>query len=271
MNQITNSPVRDAMRVKNEADAKRKEIQIQDKLRKDLAGIVSKETFPSQACFGLAVIFGIIGAVIGRSFQAFLVGAVVGAVMYIWMNLQVKKQNADADAERERLRQNAKNDIQEAYNEADRLTRQQIDAYDKEVERYCQTLLQKADTISEMVEHNTDMFRRMISHADASSNIRFVEADFCFKVLVTGVMYSYQSKYTNPQDDYNFNRRRFHDLNSSAECEGLAQALTKLTVRKMESYYPRNFEPIQVSHIDSEVMMHFKNINQNFVPAKNIF
>ena len=271
MNQITNSPIKEAMRQQNENDARNKEYQIRNKLNADIAQIVYKNKFPGGLCAGLAIGIGIVGAIIGKSFMGFLIGAAVGVGIYILLNVWVNNQNAGADAEKRRLEQEAENEIQRAYDEADRRTVQQINAYDNEVKQYCQRVLQKADTITSMVQHNTDMFQRMVSHADAGSNMRFVESDFTYKVLVNGIMYSYQSRYTNPQDDFNFDKQRFRNLNSNTECEGLAQALAKLTMKKMMSLYPPNSLSITVSHVDAEVTMHYKAANKNFVAARDIF
>ena len=252
MNQITNSPIKEAMRQQNENDARNKEYQIRNKLNSDIAQIVYKNKFPGGLCTGLAIGFGIVGAIIGESFTGFLIGVAMGVGIYVLLNVWMNSQNASAEAEKRRLTQEAENEIQRAYTEADQRTVQQINAYDNEVKQYCQRILQKADTISAMVQHNTNMFQRMVSHADAGSNMRFVESNFTFKVQTTGIMYSYQSRYTNPQDDYNFDKQRFRNLNSNTECEGLAQALAKLTIKKMMSLYPPNSLHITVSHIDAE-------------------
>ena len=259
------------MRQQNENNAQNTELQIRNKLNFDIAQIVYKNKFTGGSCGVLAVVFGIIVAVIGKSFSAFLFGAGMGVGAYILLNVWVKNQNVGADAEKRRLEEEAEREIQNAYNEADERTVQQINTYDNEVKQYCQRILQKADTITSMVQHNTDMFQRMVSHADAGSNMRFVESEFVFKVLVTGIIYSYQSRYTNPQDDYNFDKQRFRNLNSNTECEGLAQALAKLTIKKMMSLYPPNSLNITVSHIDAEVTMHYKAANKNFVAARDIF
>lgn len=271
MNQITNSPIKEAMRQQNENDARNKEYQIRNKLNSDIAQIVYKNKFPGGLCSGLVIGFGIAGAIVGKSFTGFLVGAAIGVGIYVLLNVWVNSQNASAEAEKRRLTQEAENEIQRAYTEADQRTVQKINAYDNEVKQYCQRILQKSDTISSMVQHNTNMFQRMVSHADAGSNMRFVESDITFKVQTTGIMYSYQSRYTNPQDDYNFDKQRFRNLNSNTECEGLAQALAKLTIKKMMSLYPPNSLHITVSHIDAEVTMHYKAANKNFVAARDIF
>ncbi|MCR5204160.1 MAG: hypothetical protein K6E47_03825 [Lachnospiraceae bacterium] len=271
MNQITNSPIKEAMRQQNENDARNREVQIRNRLNSDIAQLVYKSKFPGSVCAGLVIGVGILIAVISQSMDGFLIGALIGVAIYIGLNVWVKKQNSGADAEKIRLQDQAEKDIQNAYAEADRRTVQQINAYDNEVKQYCQRILQKADTITTMIQHNTDMFQRMVSHADAGSNMRFVESDFTFKVIMTGVMYSYQSRYTNPQDDFNFDKQRFRNLNKETECEGLAQALAKLTIKKMMSLYPPNSLHITVSHIDAEVTMHYKAANKNFVAARDIF
>lgn len=268
MNQIMNSPIKDAMRQQNENDARNREFQIRNKLNSDIAQIVYKRKFSRGVCAGLGIGVGIAGVAIG---QSFFIGAVIGIIIYIGLNIWVKTQNQDADALKRRLQEEAERDVQSAYAEADKRTVQQINAYDKEVKQYCQKILNKTDTITSMIQHNTDMFQRMVSHADAGSNMRFVESDFTFKVILTGIMYSYQSRYTNPQDDFNFDKQRFRNLNKDAECEGLAQALAKLTIKKMMSLYPPNSLHITVSHIDAEVTMHYKAANKNFVAARDIF
>lgn len=271
MNKITNSSIKEVMRQQNKNDARNREYQIRNKLNSDIAQIVYKNKFSEGVCAGLGIGVGIAGAVIGQSFNGFMIGTVIGIVIYIGLNIWVKTQNRDADALKRRLQEKAEQDVQKAYEEADRRTLQQINAYDNEVKQYCQRILQKADTITSMIQHNTDMFQRMVSHADAGSNMRFVESDFTFKVILTGIMYSYQSRYTNPQDDFNFDKQRFRNLNKDAECEGLAQALAKLTIKKMLSLYPPNSLHITVSHIDAEVTMHYKAANKNFVAARDIF
>lgn len=271
MNQITNSPIKEAMRQQNENEAKNREVQIRNKLNSDIAQLIYKRKFPGSVCAGLVIGVEILIAIISQSMDGFLMGALIGVAIYIGLNVWVKKQNAGADAEKIRLQNQAEKEIQNAYAEADRKTVRQINAYDNEVKQYCQRILQKADTITSMIQHNTDMFQRMVSHADAGSNMRFVESDFTFKVIVTGVIYSYQSRYAKPQDDFNFDKQRFRNLNKKTECEGLAQALAKLTIKKMMSLYPPNSLHITVSHIDAEVTMHYKAANKNFVAAVDIF
>lgn len=160
--------------------------------------------------------------------------------------------------------------INNVYAEADRKTMQQIRQYESEVDSYHKKVLNNASTIKEMVDHVTMMFQRMVSHADSSAHKKFIETDFIYAVRKTGIIFNYQSSYTNPQDDYNFEKERFRDLHTDAESEGLAQALAKLTIRQMKSIYPPNSLSITVSHNDAVVTMHFKSANKNFVVARDI-
>ena len=103
MNQITGSPIKEAMRQQNENDARNTEVQIRNKMNYDIAQIVYKNKFTGRSCGVLAVVFGIVVAVIGKSFSAFLFGIGMGVGIYILLNVWVKSQNADADAEKRRL------------------------------------------------------------------------------------------------------------------------------------------------------------------------
>ncbi len=263
MDQINNSPIKETIRQQNERDARDIEFQIRKKLDSDIAKLTPKGKFSGGACVGFAVAFGFVGVALGFDTDGFLGGLLVGAIFYLLLNEWSKSRKKS-------MQEQAEKDIRNAYAEADSRTVQQINAYDNEVKQYCQRILQKSDTIAPMVQHNVDMFQRMVSHADAGSNMRFVESDFTFTVFVTGIMYSYQSHYTNPQDDFNFDKQRFRNLNKDAECEGLAQALAKLTVKKMTSLYPPNSLHITVSHIDAQVTMHYKAANKNFIAARDI-
>lgn len=269
MNRITNSPIKETMRQQNENDARNKEYQIKNQLSQDLSKIVYKNKFSFAWCIALVIAFAVIGYFSGISLS---VGAAIGAAGYVLLNVWVSSQNKSANERKKQLEINADNEIRAAYEDADRRTVQQINKYDSDVKQYAQRILQKSDGISSMVQHNVDMFQRMVSHADAGSNMRFVEANFVYKVSTTGITYIYdKSRYTNKLDDFNFDKQRFRNLSSDAECEGLAQALAKLTNKKMMNLYPPNSLHITVSHIDAEVTMHFKAANKNFVAARDIF
>ena len=270
MNPITNSQIKERFRINNEAIAKNKEIQIQNKLSQDIAALQTKSKFkPTWFLVGGGVV-GIIIAVAGVGIAGVVIGLVIGLGIWIGLNVGVSNYNKNLENRKRELQQRAQRDIFDAYSLADQNTVREINAYDNEVKVYSQKILRNAESISQMVDYVTNMFQRMISHADSGAHMRFIEADFVYQVINTGITFSYQSHYSNPQDDYNFNRERYRDLKSEAECEGLAQALAKLTASKMKTLYPSNSMKISVNHMDAKVTMHFQGANANFVPARDI-
>jgi len=292
MNPIPNSPIKEAMRLKYEAQAKIKEDQINNQLYSDtnsiqneaanrIRSVVHKNTPTGTACAFLAIPLGIVFASFG-GFGGFVVGAGLGIGGYIFWCQKIKAYNSDldttkirmqseADQKCQQLRNNAANQIRSAYAEADRRTQKEIDQYDADVKANCQKILQKPEAFAAMADHAVNMFQRMVSHADSASNRKFVETDFTYKVELYGICYKYQSTYSNPKDDFNFDRQRFRNLSTVEECEGLAQALAKMVINKMKKLYPPNSLTISVSHIDAEVTLHFKSANKNYVPPRDIF
>lgn len=270
MNPITNSIIKEQMRQRNESIAQSSENQIRSRLTANLNSLTykSKHNFSP---FGIGG--GILGAILGFSglgFSGFFVGLAVGAGIWIAINQSVKASNASIDRLKQRLQDAANNEIRQEYMRADQRTQQEIAAYERDVKMYAQKVMAKSESIVPIVDHVVNMFQRMISHADAGAHMKFIEADFTYQVVTDGIKYSYQSRYTNPQDDYNFNRERYRDLSTPAECEGLAQALAKLVINKMKSIYPPNSINISLNHNDAQVTLHFKGANKNFVPARDI-
>ena len=270
MNPITNSPVKERYRQNNEAIAQNQERQIQNKLAQDIASLQMKNKYSATWFLILGTILGVVIAFAGVGFAGVIIGAVIGLGVWIALNIGVNNYNSNLEDKKRDLQQRAQRDIFDVYNASEQKTVREINAYDAEVKTYSQKILKNSESISPMVDSVTNMFQRMISHADAGAHMRFIEADFTFQVINTGITYSYQSKYTNPQDDFNFNRERYRDLKSEAECEGLAEALAKLTMAKMKTLYPANSMKISVSHIDAKVTMHFQGANANFIPARDI-
>lgn len=270
MNPITNSTIKEQMRQRNESMAQNRESQIRNQLAANLNRLTYKKKYDFSP-FGIGGgILGVILAFSGLGFSGIFVGLALGAGGWVVLNQSVNSANGNIDSEKQRLQDAANNEIRQEYARADQRTQQEIFAYERDVKMYAQKVLAKAESIAPMVDHVVSMFQRMISHADAGAHMKFIEADFTYQVITSGIKYSYQSRYTNPQDDYNFNKERYRDLHTPAECEGLAQALAKLAINKMKSIYPPNSINISLSHNDAQVTLHFKGANKNFVPARDI-
>lgn len=238
MNPITNSVIKDGFRQANEEAARMRENTIKQNANVQLSQLKKKH---AQGCLSFIFL----------------------GIFYYFHNKQIDEQVA-------KINNDTSVQIRNVYAEADRRTMQQIRQYESEVDAYHKKVLNNASAIKEMVDHVTMMFQRMVSHADSSAHKKFIETDFIYAVRKTGIVFNYQSTYTNPQDDYNFEKERFRDLHTDAECEGLAQALAKLTIKQMKSQYPPNSLSITVSHNDAVVTMHFKSANKNFVVARDI-
>ena len=300
MNAIMNSPVKEGFRQRNENVAKNQEAQINQTLAQDIQRVrsqtdsdISKLANPQTAKFGdmvsiscfSAIVCAVIGAFVA-GFDGFLMGGFYGFILVlalqIGFNIRAKFKQKNSASETARLRQEesdkiqqlqmkAQDDIRRQYLIADQRTQDDITHYDADVKSNCQTILKKADSFKSMVDHTVDMFQRMVSHADSSSNRKFVEAKFIYKVEMYGITYVYQSNYSNSQDDFNFDKERYRNLTTQAECEGLAQAIAKMTVEAMKKKYPPNSLSISVDHVDAEVTLHFKAANANYVPPRDIY
>ena len=271
MNPITNSRIKEGFRLKNESDAGIAAYQIRSATEVEINQLQFKKKHKATLFVIIGIILGFYLSSTGLEFSGFCIGVAIGLGLWSFANMRVKTYNQHLEDKKNELHANAEARINDIYYQADQQTLRQINAYDAEVKQYTQKVLGNRDTIKPMVDHVTNMFQRMVSHADAGAHKRFIEADFIYTVSKTGISYSYQSSYINPQDDYNFNRERYRDLKSDPECEGLAQALAKLTIQKMKSLYPANsITSISVDHNDACVTMHFKGANKNFIPARDI-
>lgn len=276
MNQIYNSPIKEGFRLTNENEARSKEYQIQNECNQAISQLKEEPLFVDFGgkLAGMAIGGAIIGLVLGLAMgfggSLFFPGAFVGAGILVAMTISKNKSNKDKISRKAQLKQDAENRIRQLYIDADSKTVRQINEYDTAVKASCSRVLQKADGIQPMVDHTVNMFQRMVSHADQGSNLRFVECDLIYKVTMSDIEYFFNSQYSNPQDNFNFDKQRYRNLTSAPDCEGLAQAIAKLTVKKMMNSYPPNSLHLSVGHEDAKVTIHFKAANSNFVAAQDI-
>lgn len=150
------------------------------------------------------------------------------------------------------------------------LANAEIRRYDEAVETFCQQALGNSG-IAPMADRTVEMFKRMVSHQESGSDVKYVEAEFQYQVKKEGIFYVYKSGYSNPESSFDFKKERFHELVREEECEGLAKALSVLVTAKMKEDYPSDLTTIRVSNRDAVFTMHFKTANENFEAAKDIF
>lgn len=308
MKPIQNSAVKERTRLRNEneanaqimkirnaeqqqqariqSDAQQQEEHIQQKLSANLKPY-------QQLTDALAVVFIVVGVVglflfipsagffSGLFLSAVTGGIVCGGLSYLSAYKTKEFQEAAHDALRqvdldrtaklESLMKSIQKRVVTVQLQADDKTSREIQAYEREVNIYAQKILKSPALIDPIIERTVQMFQRVISHADTASHIPFIQTYLTFTVNPSGISYQYPSQYSNPQSDFNFERERYHNLHTDSECEGLAQAVAKLSKVRMIKLYPPNSIQIQVEHMDAQVTMRFQGANKNYVPAKDIF
>ena len=240
MDPINNSRMKEQMRLNNNAESNRKASEIDSRVLREINAL-KPEKKPEATGY---IIGGVLlGWVIG-AFTGGLIGFVVGFLIPIgmWGAACGKVNDTNANIERRVKEIQAKGnaDKKKAQKEADMKTQKEAAAYDTEIRKYCDRAMAKADLV--------------------------------YTVINTGITYTYHdSRYSNSIDDFNFSKKRFRDLHSPEECEGLAFALARMTLRRMKQVYPAQSMRIEVSHNDAEVTMHYRGANPNYVPPKDIF
>lgn len=238
MDPIKNSPVKERMRQANETQAKNQESQIRSRLNSQLNAEVPKEKYHGTPFVVGGIVLGIVCVMCELGLDWIIWGLLLGLIAWACSGLYVSSSNKSLEWRKQEMSERAEAEIRQAYADADARTARETNDYDTKAREYAKKVLQQGSKLDPMVERVTSMFQRMISHADAGAHMKFVEADFTYTVRKDGISFSYQSRYSNLQDDYSFNRERLRDLNSEAECEGLARARSKMTTKRMKGLYP---------------------------------
>lgn len=269
MNPITNSVVRENIRLKFLELAKREEAEINNRLSVDLSHLHCK--YPPEFYYFIigGVILGIILA-FNYGFKGFLFGVAAGFAVWGGVYFYYQNQNREIYNMKQCLQDSAKKKIIDVYSKYERKTEDTIADYNKKVNYVCSKALSNKD-ITPMVDHTVMMINRMISHVDNRAHIKLIETNFTYTVEKTGITYSYDSTYTNDQDDYNFTLERFRNLEDDAECEGLAQAIARLCIPKVKKIYGKGAILKLNSHIDAKVILRFCMPNSNYKPPKNLY
>ena len=188
-----------------------------------------------------------------------IINAICDAVIY---NKQKKRMDP--------LKAIAEKSVEDVDKETKERIRAEIESYDKNVKETFDKVISDPSNIDTMVDYSIEMFKRMISHADSDSNKRFIECNFTYVVTLNEIKYLYDSEYTNPRDDFNFEKQRYRNLHCDYEREGLALALAQIVSKSMKDLYPPNTINITIKNVDYKVTMAFKAPNEKFVVARDI-
>ncbi len=185
-----------------------------------------------------------------------------------------EKANIDVKRDIEKEERRVKSEIFKIYSACDQQTVKEINAYNSEMNAFAGNLMNNLDKLSPMVDHVISIFKGMDSQVKHEP---IINLDLKFEVSKTELIFDlYNQKqeprsknyrnyqYDNSQSEdqnYNFFKEGFRNLAKDYECEGLAKALVLLTKAKMEKIYPTMM--VSFDHLDSLVIMHFKDINPN--------
>ena len=161
--------------------------------------------------------------------------------------------------------------VKEIDDEINNRIKSELTQYDTDVKETYKKIWANLSNIEPMVNYSVEMFKRMISHANSDSSKKFIECNFTYIVTTNEIKYLYDSSYTNPRDDFNFEKQRFRNFKYKYECEGLALALAQAVSNRMNTLYPPNTMNITIKNEDAKVTIRFKAPNENFIVARDIY
>ena len=223
----------------------------------------------------ICIIATIVKCTSSMGFWGFIIGIAIGigiailAFGVLSMMDSVGKHNWEKQMVS--LEKEVDNEIRKVDEEVKKRIVEERESYDRNVKEVYQKVISNPSNIDPMVNYSIEMFKRMISHADSDSSRRFIECNFVYVVTANEIKYLYNSMYTNPRDDFNFEKQRYRNLHYDYECERLALALAQAVANKMKMSYPPNTLDITIRNVESKVTISFKAPNENFVVARDIF
>ena len=269
MEPITNSVVKEKIRLQFENEAKNKELIIKTRVNENISKIriLSKPEPKYFLIIGFALgVFSAFFYGLGMVIRGPILGGIVWLIIYLFIGI-LNKKSMD---KRLKMRQNAEEEIRKIYLECEQKTKDAIEKYEQDVKEYCKKALQ-SKSIDSMTDRTVLVIEKMISHADSRPHIKIVEANLNYIVTKDKIEYLYNSEHTNVHEDFNFEIERFRNLQSDAECEGLAQALLRLSIPRIKAKYGKGARLSLVSHNDANVIVHFSMPNINYQTGKDVF
>ena len=270
INEFSNIDVRAKLKNYILQDGEAKKIAIKEELDKSKTEI-KKDYVNTDAYLAVVTVLGIVAGSISGLIAGMVLG-LVAAIVVIFVGAGVNSAIKDGKYRKmiKNIEAEADNQIKKVDEEVKKQVENEIRAYDDNVKNTYLKIISNPANIDTMIDYSIQMFKRMISHADSDSNMKFVECNFKYVVTLSGIKYCYDSEYTNPRDDFNFEKQRYRKLHHLYECEGLALALAQAVSNKMRTMYPPNTLKIMTNNMDARVTMNFKLPNENFVVARDI-
>ena len=270
INEFSNIDIRTQIKNNILQEGETKKTAIKEELDKSKTEI-KKDYVNTDAYLAVVTVLGIVAGSISGLIAGMVLGLVV-ALLVIFVGARVNDviKNEKYRKKIKNIEAYADNQIKKVDEEVKKQVENEIRAYDDNVKNTYLKIISTPANIDTMIDYSIQIFKRMISHADSDSNMKFIECNFKYIVTTTEIKYWYDSEYTNPRDDFNFSKQRYRNLHYEYECEGLALALAQAVSNKMKTLYPPNTLKITISNEDAKVVMNFKAPNENFVVARDI-
>ena len=279
--------MKDSIRKQNEEPARQAEKKILEQLERDSKEIRSRkkesefnlDSWTTAQKEGLIIVGIIISLVLGiaigiirKSFRSFLIGTIA---VFVILLLVVKKMVPAFDRRREakleqqvqQLQAEAEEKIRQAYELSAQVSSQQAAAYEQEVSQRFKRVLSNPNAIAPMTEYLREKLELEISRANADASAPFIEATLVYTVNPDRIMLPGKD---NNNEFFDLTANHFQRLNSEMECEALAMALAGLVNADMKTLYPAASFDIQASRTGSEVVLYYRENNQQYVPLRSI-
>ena len=270
INEFSNIDIRTQIKNNILQEGETKKTAIKEELDKSKTEI-KKDYVNTDAYLAVVTVLGIVAGSISGLIAGMVLGLVV-ALLVIFVGARVNDviKNEKYRKKIKNIEAYADKQIKQVDEEVKKQVENEIRAYDDNVKNTYLKIISTPANIDTMIDYSIQIFKRMISHADSDSNMKFIECNFKYIATTTEIKYWYDSEYTNPRDDFNFSKQRYRNLHYEYECEGLALALAQAVSNKMKTLYPPNTLKITISNEDAKVVMNFKAPNENFVVARDI-
>ncbi len=146
-----------------------------------------------------------------------------------------------------------------------------IEEYNLEVEKYCYRVLKNSEILKPLTGYCADIFDKIIRKADNGIHLKYIEADFVYMVTNDAILFFDSKGLEKEQECFSFGKnqlRRYGDLSSPQECEGMAGAIAFLTANEIKRRYPK--AQIKKDHDDNLARLHYSMININYQQTVNV-
>ena len=192
-------------------------------------------------------------------------------------NTEFKRRQA---AYEEKLEKNAKlikeaeARIEKAKEVAAKAASVDLEKYEEQVNVFVQKAMGNSGAIEDMVQQTATQFERRINQQPSGDTVRFINASLIYSVNENGIKYDYESGYSSAVNDFDFEKERFHKLNSIVECEGLAKAIAILATNRVKDLHNNATATITIeadTRKNATYKLVYNGVNARFQAKKDIF